>query len=437
MMFDAELFADRRKRLMAQMKPDSIALIPTAPIAVYSRDTDYRFRPDSDFYFLTGFREPEAVAIISTRHPDKPFTLFVRPRDPEKETWTGRRYGVDGAKEKYKADEAFVISEFDEKLPEYLEDLQAVYHFLGKNQTYDRKLLKAWQTVRTTKLREGILPPNELIDLGHILHEMRLVKTPADMEIMRTACRISSEAHELAMRAVKPGMYERELEALIDHYFRASGGFGAGFPTIVASGENGCILHYIENEMQIKPDDLVLIDAGCEYEMFNGDITRTFPASGKFTAPQRAVYDVVLAAQMSSIEKCTTESTMNDVHEHALKILVDGMIDLKLLEGSADEIIENETYKKFYMHKTGHFLGVDVHDVGNPKKKTEWRKFEPGMVTTVEPGLYISPDSENIPEELRGIGVRIEDNIRITANGPENLTEQCPKKPEDVEAIIG
>jgi len=436
-MFDAELFADRRKRFMAQMRPNSIALVPTAPIAVYSRDTDYRYRPDSDFYFLTGFREPEAVAIISTAHPDKPFTLFVRPRDPDKETWTGRRAGVAGAKDKYKADEAFVIDEFNEKLPGYLEDLQAVYHFMGKNKNYDSKLLKAWQQVRMTRSRDGILPPNELVDLGHIIHEMRLVKTPADMEIMRIACRISAEAHELAMRAVKPGMYERELEALIDHYFRASGGYGAGFPTIVASGENGCILHYIENEEQIGPDDLVLIDAGCEYEMFNGDISRTFPASGKFTAPQRAVYDVVLEAQISSIEKCTIDNTMNDVHEHALKILVDGMIDLKLLEGTADEVIEKEMYKKFYMHKTGHFLGVDVHDVGNPRKGTEWRKFESGMVTTVEPGIYIPVDAENIPDEFRGIGVRIEDNIHITPGDPENLTEQCPKQPEDLEEIIG
>lgn len=419
------------------MRPDSIAIIPTAPTAVYSRDTDYRYRPDSDFYYLTGFREPGAVAIISTATPEKPFTLFVRPRDPEKETWTGRRAGTDGAKEFYRADEAFVIGEFDDKLPEYLKNLEAVYHFPGKYPDYDRRLLEAWQQVRMTKLREGFLTPNEMIDLGHVIYEMRLIKTAADMEIMRTACNISAEAHELAMRAVKPGMYERELEALVNHYFRASGGFGAGFPTIVASGENGCILHYIENEDRIDDGDLVLIDAGCEYGMFNGDISRTFPASGEFTPPQRAVYDLVLEAQMNSINKCSTENTMNDVHEHALKILIEGMIELKLLKGSLDEIVENQTYKKYYMHRTGHFLGVDVHDVGNPKIKTQWRKFEPGMVTTVEPGLYIPVDAEDAPEEFRGIGVRIEDDILITPDGPENLSDQCPKKAEDIESIIG
>ncbi len=436
-MFNADLFADRRRRFMELMRPNSIAIIPTAPTAVYSRDTDYRYRPDSDFYYLTGFREPEAVAIISTVDAKKPFTLFVRPRDPEKETWTGRRAGVSGAKEIYRADEAYEIGELEEKLPGYLEDVEAVYHFPGKYFMFDRTLLKAWQDVRMKRWREGIMVPHEMIDLGHVLHEMRLIKTPADMDILRQACRISAEAHELAMRAVKPGMYERELEALIDHYFRASAGYGAGFPTIVASGVNACILHYIENENRIGPYDLVLVDAGCEYEMFNGDITRTYPASGKFTPEQRAIYDLVLKAQLEGCDECTTENTLNDVHETAVRILVEGLVELKLLEGSIDKIIENGDYKKFYMHKTGHFLGLDVHDVGSPRSGKEWRKLEPGMVTTVEPGLYIPEDDEKVPEAFRGIGVRIEDDVHITPEGPEILTDMCPKKPQDLEEIIG
>ncbi len=433
-MFDPELFADRRARFIKLMRPNSVAIIPTAPSAIYSLDTEYRYRPDSDFYFLTGFREPEAVAVISTRPADKPFTLFVRPRDPERETWTGRRAGVEDAREKYLADEAFEIGAFDEKLPSYLENIEAIYHFAGKNKKYDRRLLKAWQVVRL-KWRTGIDPPYELIDLGRIMHEMRLVKTPEDMEILRQACRISVEAHQLAMRAIKPGMNERELEALIDHYFRAAGGFGAAFPTIVASGINACILHYTENERDIGKKDLVLIDAGCEYEMFNGDISRTYPASGRFTPEQRAIYDVVLKAQLEAVELCTSDKTPDDVHNHAVRVLTQGLIDLKILEGPLDQAIEKETYKKFYMHRTGHWLGVDVHDVGSSRKDGKTRRFEPGMVTTVEPGLYI-PEEESVPEAFRGIGVRIEDNIHITPKGPENLTFGCPKEPGELEGII-
>ncbi len=435
-MFNAELFSERRKRLMDLMHPNSVAIIPTAPTALYSNDTDYRYRPDSDFHYLTGFREPEAVAIISTASPETPFTLFVRPRDPKMETWTGRRAGVDGAKEIYGANETFEIGELSEKLSTYLENVDAIYHFPGKYLDFDRKLLEAWKQVRA-KLRQGIDVPYELIDLGFLIHEMRLVKTPADMEILRKACVITAEAHELAMRAVKPGMNERELEALLDHYFRASGGFGAGFPTIVASGINGVVLHYIENEKVIGESDLVLIDAGCEYEMFNGDVSRTFPASGKFSPEQRAIYDIVLKTQTECIETCTVGVTPNDVHDHAVKTLIEGLIDLKLLEGSAEEAIENETYKKFYMHRTGHWLGVDVHDVGSMRKDKEWRKFEPGMVITVEPGLYIPEDDEDAPEAFRGIGVRIEDDIHITVDGPENLTGSCPKDPDILEEIIG
>ncbi len=435
-MFDPELFSIRRKKLIELLRPDSVALIPTSPIANYSNDTDYIFRPDSNFYYLTGFREPEAVAILSNMDGMKPFTIFVRPRDPEKETWNGRRAGVDGALEKYGADEAFVIGEFVEKLPSYFENVKSVYHFPGKYKKFDWKVLAAWQKVRV-KWREGIDSPGELVDLGILMHEMRLVKTEKDMKLLYEACRITSEALELAMRSVKPGMAERELEALVNHYFRASGGQGFGFPTIVASGVNGTILHYIENESIIGGNDLVLIDCGVEYEMYNGDITRTFPASGKFTPEQRALYDIVLKANMECIEMSTPAVKHNDVHDHCLKVIVQGLIDLKLLERSVDENIEKETYKKFYMHKTGHWLGVDVHDVGSYRKDGEMRNYEPGMVTTVEPGLYIPEDDESVPEAFRGIGIRIEDDVHITPDGPENLTETCPKDPDKLEEICG
>jgi len=435
-MFNPGLFENRRKKFMELMRPNSVAVIPTAPTAVYSRDTDYRYRPDSDFYYLTGFREPGAVAIISTRESDKPFTLFIRPRDPDKETWTGRRAGTVGAVDKYGADEAFDISKFEDKLPFYIGNTDAIYHFPGKYNKFDWKINKAWQDVRMQG-RQGINAPYELIDLGHIMHEMRMVKTPEDMNILRRACRISAEAHELAMRSVRPGMNERELEALVDHYFRASGGFGAGFPTIVASGINGCILHYIENEDVIHDGDLVLIDAGAEYELYNGDMSRTFPANGKFSPEQRAVYDIVLKAQLEGCSLCTTDHTMDDVHNHAVKILVEGLIDLKLIEGPLEKALEDETYKKYYMHRTGHWLGIDVHDVGSLRKDGKVRKFEAGMVTTVEPGLYLPENDDSLPEAFRGIGIRIEDDVHITADGPENLTDTCPKNPDLLEEIIG
>ena len=435
-MFDPDLFAGRRTELLGKLRPDSVAIIPTSPVSTYSHDTEYIFRPNSDFYYLTGFREPESVAILSNMDGKKAFTMFVRPRDPEKETWTGRRAGVKGAVDKYHADEAFEIGELTEKLPSYLENVKSVYHFPGRNKKYDWKVLNAWQTVRM-KWREGIDAPVEMVDLGILMHEMRLIKTAKDMELQRQASRITAEAVELAMRTVKPLMNEREIEALVNHYFRATGGFGYGFPTIVASGVNATILHYIENESIIGENDLVLLDCGVEYEMFNGDITRTFPASGKFTPEQRAIYDIVLKANLECIERSTVDHTPNEVHMHAVKIIVDGLLDLKLMKGSADEIIEKETYKKYYMHKTGHWLGVDVHDVGSQRRDGKPRKYEPGMVTTVEPGIYLPEDDETLPESFRGIGVRIEDDIHITADGPENLTAGCPKEVGELEEIIG
>ncbi len=435
-MFDQSLFEDRRKKLLELMLPNSIAVIPTAPVSNYSNDTDYKFRPDSNFHYVTGFREPGSVAILSTVEDAVPFTLFVRPRDPAMETWNGRRAGVEGAREIYQAGESFDIAEFDEKFPAYLENISAIYHFPGKYRQYDIKVFDAWQVARR-KWRTGIETPHELFDLGHLMHEMRLFKSEEDLILMRQACAITCEGLEMAMRSVQPGMNERELEALIDHYYRASGANGPGFPTIVASGINSVILHYIENECTIGENDLILIDTGCEYEMHNADVTRTFPSGGKFTPEQKSIYDIVLKAQLEATKLCTTENSSEDVHQTAVKIMVDGLIGLSLLEGPLDKAIEEETYKKFYMHRTGHWLGVDVHDVGASMKNGKWRKFEPGMVITVEPGLYLAEDEESIPEAFRGIGVRIEDDILITDGNPENLTESCPKDPSVLEEIIG
>jgi len=418
------------------MRPNSVAIIPTANVSNYSNDTDYKYRPDSNFYYLTGFREPESIAILSTVDGAVPFTMYVRPRDPAMETWNGKRAGVDGAKEIYGADEVFDIAEFAEKFASYFENIDVIYHFPGKNVKFDFKLFKAWQSVRA-KWRQGIDTPYELIDLGHLMHELRLIKSEEDLLLLKQACAISAEAHIMAMKAVKPGMNERDLEALMEHFYRASGAFGPGFPTIVASGPNATILHHIENARVIEDGDLVLIDAGCEYEMYNGDITRTFPANGKFTPEQRAIYDLVLKANKKGIELCTTGFGPEDVHWEAVKILVDGLIELKLLEGPAEKAIEDETYKKFYMHRTGHWLGVDVHDVGNARKDGEWRKFEVGMVTTVEPGLYFPEDEESIPESYRGIGIRIEDDVAITSGAPDVLTSDCPKEADEIEKLIG
>jgi len=435
-MFDPDTFKSRREKLLKLMRPNSIAVAPAAPTALYSNDTDYRYRPDSNLYYLTGFREPESVAVLSTVDGAKPFTLFVRPRDPAMETWNGKRAGVDGAKELYLPDEVFEIGAFKEKLPLYLENIDVIYHIPGRYPKFDRELLIAWQSVRL-KWRQGIDTPYELHDLGHLLHEIRLIKSDADLAILRQACNITSEGHILAMKSIRPGMNERDIEALVEHYYRSSGAFGPGFPTIAASGPNATILHHIENSRDILDGDLILLDAGCEYEMFNADITRTFPANGKFTPEQRAIYDLVLKANETGMEMCTTKYGLNEMHEAVVKILVDGLIGLKLLKGPAERALEEKTYAKYYMHRSGHWLGVDVHDVGSSRKDKKWRLFEPGMVTTVEPGLYIPEDDEWVPQRFRGIGVRIEDDVAITSGAPDVLTALCPKDPDELESIIG
>lgn len=418
------------------MEPNSLAIIPTAPTRLFSNDTDYRYRPDSDFYYMTGFREPGACAIISSADGIVPYTLFVRPRDRDKEIWNGRREGVDGAKENFHADEAFVISEVDEKLDKMMENRDRIYHFPGRYSDWDTRLLTLWQKNRL-KWRDGIDAPVDMVDLTRVIHEMRLIKSEDEISIMRESCRITADAHELAMRSVRPGMNERELEALVEHFFRASGAYGPGYPTIVASGANACVLHYIENNCTIKDGDLVLIDAGCEYEMYSSDITRTFPANGKFSPEQRAIYDIVLETNISCIAKTVVGATIGEVQDHAIRSLTTGLIDLKLIKVGIDEAIEKEIYKKFYMHKIGHWLGIDVHDAGSSRSRIGWRKYEPGMIMTIEPGIYIPENDVEIPENFRGIGIRTEDDILITEKGPENLTSSCLKKPEQVEELVG
>lgn len=435
-MYDASIFADRRKRLMEKMNPNSIAIIPAAPEARYSNDTDYRYRPDSDLYYLTGFKEPGACAIISTAHDKAPFKLFVRPRDKAMEIWNGYRAGTDGALETYRADEAFINSELFERLGGYMEDRDTIYFFPGRYPDWDSKILGLWQKTKL-KWRNGIDTPKYACDLAHLLHEIRLIKTPHEIALMRDACRISAEAHELAIRTVKPGMSEKDIQALIEHYFLSAGADGPGFATICASGTDACILHYISNEKDLVDGDLLCVDAGCEYQMFNGDITRTYPINGKFNAEQRAVYDVVLAANKEIIEKTVVGSNPHEMQELAIRILTEGAKDLGLIEMSVDEAIEKEEFKKFYMHRIGHWLGMDVHDVGSSRSNGTWRNYENGMIVTVEPGIYVPIDDDAFPANFRGIGVRVEDDILITDDGPENLTSMCPKEAGELEELIG
>ena len=428
------MFAERRERFMEKMK-DGVAVVFAASETIRSNDTEYKFRQNSYFHYLTGFPEPDAVAVFLPGHPEHRYVLFVRPRDPEKETWTGRRAGPEGAKERFGADAAFPLEQLPELLPTYLENAGTLYFAFGRNPEHDKKINTALDAVRA-KVREGVKPPATVVDATVILNEMRLRKTPEELDLMRKAAAISREAHKEAMRAVHPGMREYELEAIIEYVFRRHGASAPGYGTIVGSGVNATILHYVENSAVCRDGDLVLVDAGAEYEGYSGDITRTFPANGKFTPAQRELYEVVLDAQLRGIDCVRAGRPFNEYHDTAVRALVEGMVRLGILEGEVDKLIEEEAYKPYYMHRTGHWLGLDVHDVGEYRDGEPWRTLEPGMVLTVEPGLYFAEDRTEVPEKYRGIGIRIEDDILVTEGDPENLTEGTPKTVEEVEAVM-
>ncbi|MDQ3802613.1 MAG: Xaa-Pro aminopeptidase [Acidobacteriota bacterium] len=420
---------------MRRMEPNSVAVLPGAREATRSNDTEYRFRQDSDFYYLTGFREPDAVAVVAPSRAER-FTLFVRPRDPEKEVWTGRRAGVEGAKEEFGADAAFPAEEFEGRLADLLGGARTLYYRLGAGRPdLDGVVIGQLSRMRAMG-RKGVQPPHTLVDPGAILHEMRLFKTDEEIELMQRAADIAAEAHREAMRAARPGMKEYEIEALIEYIFRKNGALAPAYGSIVGAGPNATILHYTSNDAEFRDGDLVLIDAGAEYEGYASDITRTFPASGRFTAAQRDLYGLVLACQEECVRMVAPGVTMDELHRHSVEVLTEGMVRLGLLEGDVKKLIEEGAYKKFYTHRLGHYLGMDVHDVGLYERDGQPRPVEAGMVMTVEPGLYIPESAEGVPGEYRGVGVRIEDDVLVTADGHRVLTGAAPKQIEEIEALM-
>ncbi len=425
----------RRTRFLEALG-SGVAVLAAAPTRVRSNDSDYKYRPDSDLFYLTGFAEPEAVAVFAPNHPEHRFVLFVRPRDPERETWDGRRAGIDGAIARYGADVAFDIKDLDERLPEYLDGCPTLHYQMGRDEAFDRRILGHLNSYRTSR-RNKPEGPKSIVEPGEILHEMRLIKSDEDVELMRRAASISCEAHRAAMAACRPGMHEFELEALVEYTFRRNGALGPSYTSIVGSGPNATILHYIENNRRIEDGDLVLIDAGAEFAYFAADITRTWPANGTFSPEQRAIYELVLEAQVEAVEATRPGARMQDVHDGVVRTLTTGLVRLGLLDGPVDKLIEDGAFRAFYMHKTGHYLGLDVHDVGKYRDGEEWRPLAPGMVVTVEPGLYIAEDCPDVEPRWRGIGVRIEDDVLITASGNEVLSAGAPKAVAEIEQLVG
>ena len=427
------MFAARRKQLRDAMGPDAVAILIGSRMVTRSADSHFPFRQDSDFWYLTGFDHPNAAAVLRTDAGPE-YTLFVEPRDPDAETWTGYRPGVEGAVRDHEADEAYPNEELQKRLPELVTGARRVFHVLGRDPAIDAKLLETWENMRL-RSRLGRVPPEAVVDPRGVVHEMRLRKQPAELDLMRRAAAISREGHCAAARLAKAGAFEYELEAALEHAFRRLGARGPAYTTIVGGGANATILHYVRNDQKLRDGELVLVDAGCELEGYASDVTRTYPVGGSLRGPGRAVYEVVLAAQTAAIERCRPGATLPEIHDAAVRRLAEGLLELGLLAGSVDEVVAKEAYRKFYMHQTSHWLGLDVHDAGTYREAGAPRRLEPGMVFTVEPGLYVSPRHEDVPAHFRGIGVRIEDDVVVTAAGCEVLTAAIPKTPEDLEAL--
>ena len=422
------------EEFMRRMAPKSIAIIPGAHDTRRSNDTHYRFRQDSDFFYLTGFEEPDSLAVI-TPEKDPKYTLFVRPRDPEREIWDGRRAGVEGAKSEFGAGEAYPIEEFKAKLADYLDQADVLYYRLGVNRDLDDAIIKEIARMRTLN-RKPIQPPQTIVDPGTIVHEMRVVKRPEELEIMQQAADIAAEAHREAMKAVRPGMKEYQIEALIEQVFRRHGAAAPAYTSIVGAGPNATVLHYINNDGELRDGDLLLVDAGAEFKGYASDITRTFPINGRYSQAQREIYDLVLKAQMACVEMVRPGVTHDQLKQHSIEVLTEGMVELGLLKGKPEELIKEKKHEKFYMHGLGHMLGIDVHDVGRYYFGQESRALEPGVVMTVEPGIYVAANSEDVPEKYLGIGVRIEDDVLCTNNGPRVLTHKVPKQAEEIEELM-
>ena len=432
-MMDQQVFANRRQQFMRHMQAGSIAIFAAAPVRVRNGDVEYEYRQDSDFYYLTGFDEPESLCLLMPGHAKYEYVLFVRQRDKEKETWTGRRAGVEGAIQEYGAEMAHPIGKLDEILPEFLQNVSALYYQLNKNRELDSKILAMIDFVRQ-RYRSGIYPPSLLVDSSRILEQMRVIKSQEEIQTLQKAAEISANAHKAAMEAVRPGLYEYEIQATLEYVFRAGGSTRNGYPSIVGSGPNACILHYTRNNRMMQNDDLLLIDAGAEFDYYTADITRTYPVNGKFSSEQRAVYEVVLNAQKKAIYVARPGVNIAQVHAIAVEALTEGMIDLGLLKGNLKENLENQNYTKYYLHRTSHWLGMDVHDTGVYKTGDQWRMLEPGMVLTIEPGIYVGAEDES---RFRNIGIRIEDDILVTEDEPVVLSAACPKEAGELESLIG
>ncbi len=432
-----EHFQERRDILAGEMGLRSIAIIATSPVAMRNNDADYKYRADSSFFYLTGFAEPEAVAVIETFDTEEEgycYSLFCRERNREMEIWNGYRVGIDGAIENYEADEAFAIESLDEEIIGKLTDKDKVFYRIGHDVDFDIRVAK-WVKKAEQQQRGGFNTPARLIQLNRVVDEMRLHKSADEIELMQIASDISAEAHTRAMKAVKPGMMEYALEAELNYVFGKNGCVPA-YNSIVGGGENACILHYVENDQELKDGDLVLIDAACEYQLYASDITRTFPVNGKFSPEQKALYNIILDSQIAAIDAVRIGNSYKEPHNVAVKILVQGLLDLGIMQGDLEQIIASESYRQFYMHGTGHWLGMDVHDVGSYKMNSHWRNYAEGIVVTIEPGLYIAPDDSTVDEKWRGIGIRIEDDVVVTKNGPLVLTKNVVKTVEEIEALM-
>ena len=431
-MFDPAIYAARRQAYMQSLGPSAVAVVRSLPERIRNGDAHYVFRQHSDLVYLTGFLEPETTLVLRPGAEKERVVMFVRPSDPEAELWEGKRAGVDGAKERYGADAAYPAAELPARLWDLIANCNELHYSLGLDDDMDRLIGAALVRLRRLEKR-GKRPPRVVVDPRVGLHELRLHKAPEELATLATAAEISSDAHVLAMGRGRPGVHEHELEALVNHAFRSRGGNGPGYNTIVGAGNNATILHYIENGSQVRDGELVLIDAGCEYQHYTADITRTWPASGRFTAVQRRVYDAVLATQKSAIAMVAPGVTLDEIHDHVVRRLTEAMIELGLLAGKPEDRVTDQSYRKYYMHGTSHWLGLEVHDVGAYTRDGAPRPLEPGMVITVEPGLYIAAAAGDAPEELRGIGVRIEDDVAVTADGHSVLTAACPKEIDEVE----
>ncbi|MES9904650.1 MAG: aminopeptidase P N-terminal domain-containing protein [Sedimenticola sp.] len=432
---NAAEFKRRRRQLMRMMGEGGIAILPSAPVVRRNRDVDYIYRPDSDFHYITGFIEPHSVAVLIPGRKQAEYILFCRERDPEKEVWDGARAGCEGAQALYGADDAFPIGDLNDILPRMLEQCRRVFYAMGCNPELDKQMSE-WISGIRTHSRAGTHGPLEFIALDHYLHDMRLYKSRSEISLMRKAAQISSRAHKRAMAFCRPGLMEWQIEAEIVHECAKEGAQHQAYPAIVGGGANGCVLHYIENNNELNDGDLLLIDAGCEYRFYASDITRTFPVNGSFSPEQKALYELVLAAQYAAIEKVRPGNHWNDPHEAAVKVITKGLVALGILKGRVPTLIKNESYKRYYMHRTGHWLGLDVHDVGDYKIDGEWRLLEPGMALTIEPGLYIPAGSKGVAKKWWNIGIRIEDDLLVTKDGHDILSKNAPKTVAEIETLM-